>query len=320
MSTPDTPFYPMTHDDAVALIAALEGLNPGPAGSASYGFMGPAAYLANGLILAATQSVNGLMSAADKTKLDTPETIIFPTGRSLLNNAGFHNSIFRGKYLGTSLTAAQSAQIQAGTFDDLFIGDYWTINGVNWRIADFDPYYRCGDNISLGHHIAVVPDSNLYSTVWNDTNTTAGGYVASKIRANIKSGTNGSAEGAELKVIAAFGSTHVLAYRAIYPTTYDSSGNATGWAWTDARVELMNENEVYGAQAWSVGGKGYEVGMSKRQLSLFRLAPQFANIRADWWLRSVLSATSAALVTGLGHAPTGGASLSLGVRPLSLIA
>lgn len=320
MSTPDTPFYPMTHDDAVALIAALEALNPGPAGSAKQGFMGPAAYLANGLILAATQSVNGLMSAADKTKLDTPETIIFPTGRSLLNNAGFHNSIFRGKYLGTSLTAAQSAQIQAGTFDDLFIGDYWTINGVNWRIADFDSYYRCGDNISLGHHIAVVPDSNLYSTVWNDTNTTAGGYVASKIRTNIKSNTNGSAEGAELKVIAAFGSTHVLAYRALYPTTYDSSGNATGWAWTDARVELMNENEVYGAQAWSVGGKGYEVGISKRQLSLFRLAPQFVNIRAGWWLRSVHSAATAAKVDGSGYAGNGGASYSLGVRPLSLIA
>ena len=320
MSTPDTPFYPMTHDDAVRLALALEALNPGPAGSAKQGFVGPAAYFANGLILAATQSVNGLMSAADKAKLDTPETIIFPTGRSLLNNAGFHNSIFRGKYLGTSLTAAQSAQIQAGTFDDLFIGDYWTINGVNWRIADFDPYYRCGDNMSLGHHIAVVPDSNLYSTVWNDSNTTAGGYVASKIRENIKSSTNGSAEGAQQKVIAAFGSSHVLSYRALYPTTYDSSGNATGWAWTDARVELMNENEVYGAQVWSVGGKGHEVGISKRQLSLFRLAPQFVNVRAYWWLRSVDSATYAAFVDYNGYANNHGASTSLGVRPLSLIA
>ena len=320
MSTPTTPFYPMTHDDALALIAALEALNPGPAGSAKQGFMGPAAYLANGLILAATQSVNGLMSAGDKAKLDNPETIIFPTGRSLLNNAGFHNSIFRGKYLGTSLTAAQSAQIQAGTFDDLFIGDYWTINGVNWRIADFDPYYRCGDNISLGHHIAVVPDSNLYSTVWNDSNTTAGGYIASKIRENIKSSTNGSAEGAELKVIAAFGSSHVLSYRNILPTTYDSSGNATGWAWTDVRVELMNENEVYGAQVWSVGGKGYEVGISKRQLSLFRLAPQFVNIRENWWLRSVYSATDAALVGIYGHIGYNGGNYSYAVRPLSLIA
>ena len=56
-------------------------------------------------------------------------------------NAGFHNSIFRGKNLGTSYTAAQSSQVTAGTFDDLFVGDYWVINGVYWRIEDFDPYY-----------------------------------------------------------------------------------------------------------------------------------------------------------------------------------
>lgn len=320
----------LTGPEIERLIAALEALGtietaisaltPGLVTTAQRGLYAPDDCIEGGKIKVATSSNKGLMPAADKAKLDAPETIIFPTGRSLLNNAGFHNSIFRGKYLGSSLTAAQSAQIQAGTFDDLFIGDYWTIGGVNWRIADFDPYYRCGDNMSLGHHIAVVPDTNLYSTQWNDSNTTAGGYVASKIRANIKSSTNGSAEGAELKVIAAFGSSHVLSHRALYPSTYDASGNATGWAWVDARVELMNENEVYGSQVWSVGGKGYEVGMAKRQLSLFRLAPQFVNIRASWWLRSVGSAALAAFVRDYGGADAGSASGSLGVRPLSLIA
>ena len=36
-------------------------------------------------------------------------------------NAGAHNAIYRGKYLGTSVTAAQYAAIAAGTFDDLYI-------------------------------------------------------------------------------------------------------------------------------------------------------------------------------------------------------
>ena len=53
-------------------------------------------------------------------------------------NAGFHNSIYRGKNLGSSVSAEQWAQIGAGTFDDMFIGDYWVINGVTWRIAAFD--------------------------------------------------------------------------------------------------------------------------------------------------------------------------------------
>ena len=232
-------------------------------------------------------------------------------------NAGFHNSIFRGKNLGTSYTAAQSAQVTAGTFDDLFVGDYWVINGVNWRIADFDPYYRCGDNISLGHHIAVVPDTNLYSTKWNETNDTSTGYVGSAIRANIKAASD-TAAGAEEKVIAAFGSSHVLAYRAIYPASY-SSGKATGWAWTDAKVELMNEVEVYGSSVWT-SMPGYETGINKRQLSLFRIAPQFINIHAYWWLRSVYSDAAACNCTNAGHSGYTSASSPAGVRPLSLIA
>ena len=232
------------------------------------------------------------------------------------SNAGFHNSIFRGKNLGTSYTTAQSNQVTAGTFDDLFVGDYWVINGVNWRIADFDPYYRCGDS-PLGHHIAVVPDSVLYSTQWNTANDTSTGYVNSAIRANIKA-TSSSNAGAEEKVIAAFGNSHVLAYRAIYPTSY-SSGKATGWAWTDAKVELMNEVEVYGSSVWT-SMPGYETGINKRQLSLFRIAPQFINIRAYWWLRSVYSAAYACIVNSDGRAYHVSASYSYGVRPLSLIA
>ena len=46
-----------------------------------------------------------------------------------------HRNVYRGKNLGSSVTAAQKAAIQNGTFDDLFIGDYWVIGGVTWVIA-----------------------------------------------------------------------------------------------------------------------------------------------------------------------------------------
>ena len=244
------------------------------------------------------------------------------------NNAGFHNSLYRGKYLGgaSEFTNTYSARIQAGTFEDMFVGDYFTINGVNWRIADFDPYYRCGDTSLASHHIAVIPDGNLYSTQWNTTNNTVtggvnggAGYVDSSIRANIRL-ASGDAQGAQAKVIAAFGDAHVLAYRGLLPSTYDSNGNATGWAWVDMRVDLLSEMEVYGAPAWSVGGKGYEIGHAKRQLSLFRHNPQMMNIRASYWLRSVYSATRACIVPNGGSADYSSASDSFGVRPLSLIA
>ena len=93
-----------------------------------------------------------------------------------------HRNVFRGKNLGTSVTAAQKAAIQNGTFDDLFIGDYWVINGVNWTIADMDYWYNCGDTAFTRHHLVIIPGGQLYSAKMNDTNTTEGGYFGSKMR------------------------------------------------------------------------------------------------------------------------------------------
>lgn len=245
------------------------------------------------------------------------------------NIAAFHNSIYRGKSLGTTFTAAQSTAITSGLFTDMFIGDYWTINGVKYVIVDFDPYYRCGDNINLGHHIAVMPASNMVSAAWNvGSNDTGKMYIKSDIRiVTIQGLTSGSdpnvdsTAGVQGTIISAFGSSHVLKYRALYPSS-QSSGKATGWAWTDARVELLNEVEVYGTQAWTAGGNGngYEIGINKRQLSIFRLDPTFCNIRAGWWLRGVRSAAGVCIVSHTGSADSYGASASIGVRPLSLIA
>ena len=97
----------------------------------------------------------------------------------VFGNAGSHNSIFRGANLGTSVTDAQYQAIQAGTFDDLYIGDYWVINGVTWEIAAFDYYYGCGDTAFNKHHAVIVPRSILYNHAMNSTNTTAGAYAGS---------------------------------------------------------------------------------------------------------------------------------------------
>ena len=229
------------------------------------------------------------------------------------NNAGFHNSIYRGKYLGDHVTAEQWAAISAGTFDGLYVGDYWTINGVDWVIVGFDIRYNIGDTPLATHHIGVMPRVSLNDSQWYTSNDTSHGYVGSTVRANIK-----GSGGAQSKFIAAFGNDHVLSFREIYPSAY-SSGNATGWAWVDARTELLSEVDVYGCPVWSVGGKGYEVGADKSQLPIFRLRPDFANIRAAWWLRSVGSASHACFVSDYGHANYSLASASFRVLPLSLI-
>ena len=65
MSTPATPFYPMTHDDALALIAALQAMDPGLVTTSQAGKLAPnAECIENGFIKNATPSNKGLMTAA----------------------------------------------------------------------------------------------------------------------------------------------------------------------------------------------------------------------------------------------------------------
>ena len=223
------------------------------------------------------------------------------------NNAGFHNSIFRGKNLGNALTSAQSSAIQGGTFNDMFVGDYWTINDITWRIAGFDYWYRVGDTSFNTHHAVIVPDTYLYTAQYNSTNTTEGGYVGSALYSGI--GT------AQTTVRNAFGTAHVPKHRILLPTTC-TGGKYTGWAWQDEDVILMNEVMVYGARAWGdSGNNGRSVGSQNTQLPLFALNPASVHTRQSYWLMDVSSASSFALVSYLGLSSNHNASTSIGVRP-----
>lgn len=228
----------------------------------------------------------------------------------LFNNAGAHNAIYRGKNLGTSVTAAQYAAISAGTFEDLYIGDYWVINGVNWRIAAFDYYLNCGDTSCTKHHVVIVPDTCLYNHVMNDTNITTGGYVGSKMY------TEGL-EQAKTTIKAAF-SGHVLSHR-VYLTNAVTDGHPSAGAWCDSEVDLMNEQMVYGGAIFMPIANGSTVytnyRVEKSQLPLFAHEPSRICNRATWWLRDVVTASLFARVATGGSADSYGASNSGGVRP-----
>jgi hypothetical protein len=257
---------------------------------------------------AATTSAAGLMSAADKANLDDIVNV-------LADNAGAHNSIFRGKSLGSSVTDAQWAAIKAGTFVDLYVGDYWTINSVNWRIAGFDYYLYNGDTSTTAHHAVIVPDTSLYSAQMNETNTTEGGYVGSLMFTT-------NLETAKTTVNNAFGSAHILSHR-VYLVNAVSSGRPSGGAWTSVTVDLMNEQMVYGGLifGWANAGTiptNYRV--DKSQLPLFALAPEYIQKQRSWyWLRDVVSAAGFADVDNHGLATCSGASYAGGVRPAFLI-
>lgn len=228
----------------------------------------------------------------------------------LLNNAGAHNAIYRGKNLGTSVTTAQYNAIKAGTFDDLYIGDYWVINGVTWRIAAFDYYLRCGDTDLTTHHAVIVPDCSLYDHVMNDTNTTDGGYVGSKM---YKEGL----ESAKTTIKAAF-SGHVLSHR-IYLTNAVANGKPSACAWCDSEVDLMCEEMVYGGGIFRPTSDGSTIPVNHRveksQLPLFAHRPDLISNRLYYWLRDVVTAAHFARVNSDGSVFSLDAGYFGGVRP-----
>ena len=222
-------------------------------------------------------------------------------------------NIYRGKNLGTSVTNDQKTAIQNGTFTDMYIGDYWVINGTTWRIADMDYFYQVGDTAFTSHHLVIVPNGKMYDAKMNDTNTTEGGYVGSKMYTE-------NLEQAKTTITAAFGSM-VKTHRD-YLTNAVTDGKPSGGAWVDSQVELMNEIMVYGCHIKAAMGNGTSISNSttaKKQLALFRLNPAMLNKRETIWLRDVVSSPSFALVAGAGAAADSFAAGSYGVRPYFVI-
>lgn len=226
----------------------------------------------------------------------------------LADGAAAHNCIYRGKNLGTSVTAEQYAAISSGKFTDLYIGDYWVIKGVTYRIAAFDYYYNCGDTNFTKHRVVIVPDTSLYKAQMNTSNVTTGGYTGSAMyKSNLAQ--------AKTTIKAAFGSAHVLTKRELL-TNAVNGNTPSGWAWFDSDVELMNEVQVYGSVAWGAhDGNGYNVASGDGQFPLFMFDRTKLHNREDYWLRDVSSATGFSVVRGYGLAANGGASYSVGVRP-----
>lgn len=238
-------------------------------------------------------------------ELQQHKRLFLPHG---VDGAGFHNSIYRGKYLGDQVTPEQYARIADGTFEDMYIGDYWTINGTTYLIAAFNYYLNTGDTSLTTNHITLVPAERLYPHRMNPTDTTEGGYVGSEMY------TTGLDQ-AKTKIHADFAG-HVITHRRSLCNAA-VNGQATGSAWFDSDVELMNEVMAFGSV---VNGKGlyglYNIGAEKSQLPLFALRPDLLNIRQVWWLRDVCHTRDFAMVGTRGDALIGGASGPYGVRPV----
>ena len=216
--------------------------------------------------------------------------------------AGFspemHRNIFRGRCLGESITAGQLAVIRDGSFADLYVGDYWEINGTKYRIADINYWRNVGYPESekvQKPHILIVPDTVLGSGQMHTSNSTYGGYRNSEMK-----------------------STRLNNIAKTLPDTFKSllltHRMFSDGAWINASVDLMSEVMVHGTYICTDNSN--KQTSDTQQLALFRLAPELKTIGVNYWLRNVAGSQTYTLISQYGDASSDMATSTYGIRPV----
>ncbi|WP_456082450.1 hypothetical protein [Mediterraneibacter sp.] len=212
-----------------------------------------------------------------------------------------HRNIFRGKHLGESITAEQLTAIRDGSFEDLYVGDYWEKDNVRYRIADINYWRNVGYPESekvQKPHILIVPDTVLGSGQMHTSNSTYGGYRNSEMK-----------------------STRLNNIAKTLPDTFKSllltHRMFSDGAWINASVDLMSEVMVHGTYICTDNSN--KQTSDTQQLSLFRLAPELKTIGVNYWLRNVAGSQTYTLISQYGDASTDAATSTYGIRPVFAI-
>lgn len=212
-----------------------------------------------------------------------------------------HRNIFRGQYLGESITAEQLATIRDGSFKDLYIGDYWERDGTIYRIADINYWKNVGypESEKLQKpHILIVPDTILRSGQMNANNSTSGGYKSSTMKTVRLNQIANSLPDAFKNIL--------ISHRIFSDGT-----------WITASIDLMNEVMVHGTYICTDNSN--KQTSDTQQLSLFRLAPELKAIGVNYWLRNAAGSQTYTLISQYGDASSDMATSTYGIRPVFAI-
>ena len=272
--------------------------------------------------------------------------------KALFECPEMHRNIFRGKYLGNRITDTQLTNIRNGSFEDLYVGDYWTIPyevynrgskkpiPTNWRIADINYWLNRGDTKCTTQHLVIIPDDVLVADTSNlapvetnssimylmeNTNNTSYGYGRSLWRTYLKSKCYNP-------IIATIFGSMILEHREYLTTEvcqkstdvafygYPSKGE-----WFDCNYESPSEIMIYGCNIFAAVGNGSvdvkSHTVSTTQLALFRLHPESILVpdEKEYWLRDVVNTSRYAFVSKNGEASYGNAASVKGYRPVFAI-
>lgn len=206
----------------------------------------------------------------DETSMKDPHT------------AGFHNSIYRGNNLGSTFTQKQATEISSGTFDDLYVGDYWISNVYQFPakliILGFDYFYNRGDTPVTNHHVVVGVPHGGGSTI-SASNTNSGYY-------GIKSAVNTVRFNNHINEV--FGSC--MSWRDSYSTAA-SNGIPSAGSWYDSQGwDFLTENQVFGSKIVSKMNTGttssWNYSLSCTQFPYFSYTMEYCGMYNFFGFRS----------------------------------
>lgn len=293
-----------------------------------------------------------LLETANGTRSISLETLRQYIGGNIelpfTNCAASHNGIFRGKNLTNIYTIDQIvSKISNGTFEDLYIGDYFDIvistkyfqnEVVRCILAGFDTYWNNGSvdafvTSTTSHHAVIVPKNCFKGRKkMNETDTTTGGLIGSEMWK-----TTIPVYGNALKLAL---NNHIIFHNGTLTnninTDLDSNagagfkGASSNNVMTNMYISLLSEIQVYGSNV--VSSSFYDTGCDNLQLPLFSLDPtakvcgfnnnvdgEGDNNRCPYWLKNISSASRFAGVDNYGGAETLEASQQYGLRPVFCI-
>ena len=236
------------------------------------------------------------------------------------NDPNLKRVITRGKNLGTTITPAQKTAIKNGTFENLWLGDYWQYNenSCKWIIVDFDRTldYMYGED---QHRITVMSDRNLGIDNIGGPGWFNGGWNSTKMRNDYANGMNRFASALQV-----FDSSNFRTIPVHEPHGYTNTGNSwerteTDWRWEFPQVTIPSEFEMFGSSILHnrINGDDNTVMQVPRQFSYFRVGNPVPNPAETFWLRDQITKTRFALYYGNQRRITWGEGVDkYGVRPI----
>ena len=255
--------------------------------------------------------------------------------------ATLHNSIFRGSNIGSSISYDQQLSMFYGTFDNMYVGDYWDLgnnHNLYLVILGFNYFFNKGDvsvsggwGIERSHHVVCAVISSTYSKSasykMNSSNSTTGGYRTA--RTNTSSPYLGYALN-QLYSSVSSGISHGVA-----DSYYDSYSNAvtsgypSAGAWYNCNAELMTEQQVFGTKIISPVNSGsasvWNYTISTMQFPYFAYTFDYTFAinglcgSGNYWLRDVADASKFCYVDAAGRSNKANASNAKNIIPYVLI-